>query len=107
MVGNLPYDPKPTEEEVGALFKNSGNVISVKFATDGDRKEGEFRGFCFVIFQGQLNDKEAVKLHRTLQFGRRISVKVIGNPDANKHRKELPPKPNIEEQLFAAYQARR
>ena len=107
MVGNLPYEPMPTEEQVGALFKKAGKVISVKFATDGDRKEGDFRGFCFVIFQGQVNAREATKLHRVEFQGRKISVKVIGNPDANKHRKTLPPKPNIEDALFAAYQERR
>ena len=107
MVGNLPYDPQPTQDEVGALFKTTGNVISVKFATDGDRKEGEFRGFCFVIFNGQLNAKEARKLDRTTHFGRRLSVKVIGNPDANKHRKTLPTQLSMEEKLFAVYQERR
>ncbi len=78
MLSNLPYDPIPTDDEVFALLAPYGSVLSVKRATDGDRNDGKFRGFVFVIFHGGYDRTRVMEqLDNKVHWGRRIRVKPV------------------------------
>jgi RNA recognition motif-containing protein len=56
-VGSLPF--KMTEEELGALFAEYGNVVSAKIIIDRELQRS--RGFGFVEFDSDDEAKAAVE----------------------------------------------
>ncbi len=56
-VGNLPYSS--TQEELGEIFTEAGEVISVRIITD--RQTGRSRGFGFVEMSSPEEAETAVE----------------------------------------------
>jgi cold-inducible RNA-binding protein len=72
-VGNLSY--KVTQEELEALFSQSGQVVSTTIAED--RYTGKKRGFGFVEMGSQADAESAIKALNGFNFqGRDLSVSV-------------------------------
>lgn len=72
-VGNLPYSV--TEQELKALFEESGKVTSVAIITD--RNSGRSKGFGFVELSDQGEAEDAIQRFNGFEFmGRELKVSV-------------------------------
>jgi RNA recognition motif-containing protein len=56
-VGNIPFSK--TQEEIGDMFSQYGEVTSVKFIND--RETGRFRGFGFVEMTSEDAAQKAIE----------------------------------------------
>jgi len=69
-LGNLPFDV--TEDDIHALFKESGTVKDIRWLND--KNTGEFKGCGFVEFEEDTSSDKAVVLNGTDLKGRSIRV---------------------------------
>lgn len=70
-VGNMNY--RVVEDDLGNLFAQFGNVLSVNIITD--RETMRSKGFGFVEMEDQAGADEAVKnLHESIWMDRKIVV---------------------------------
>jgi len=79
-VGNLPYSV--TEEELENLFKETGEIVSVKIITDYD---GRPKGFGFVEMASKEAAQEAIDKLNGYSLSNR---KIVVNEARPKERKE-------------------
>lgn len=70
-VGNLAWSVQP--QDLRELFTQCGTVVSTRLLTD--RKGGRNRVYGFLSFSSAQELEEALKLDRTVFFGRDIVVK--------------------------------
>jgi len=69
-LGNLPFDV--TEDDIHALFKESGTVKDIRWLND--KNTGEFKGCGFVEFEDDTSSDKAVVFNGTDLKGRSIRV---------------------------------
>ena len=81
-VGNLSYST--TEDELRALFSNSGTVTSVTLIKD--RSTGRSKGFAFVEMGSQNEAQQAIKDLDGKSVGNRTIKVNIAKPPADKKR---------------------
>ncbi len=77
-VGNLSYET--TDDELRELFKECGNVASIRIITDA--YTGKSRGFAFIEMETSEEAKSAIS---TLN-GRELNGKVIKVDEARENR---------------------
>ena len=81
-VGNLSYEI--TEDEVRALFSDSGTVVSVNLIMDRD--SGRSKGFAFIEMSNQVEAEQAVKdLNGRRVANRELKVN-LARPQGEKRR---------------------
>ncbi len=81
-VGNLPSSL--TEEELTSVFKEYGEIQSLKIITD--RETGRSRGFGFIEMSDNSARNAMEKLHSSDIQGRQISVSVAQDKRDNNRR---------------------
>ncbi|VDO78411.1 unnamed protein product [Heligmosomoides polygyrus] len=70
-VGNLPYET--TEESIGQMFSQAGQVTNVRIVTD--RETGRSKGFGFCEFTDEAGAQNAVNQFNGMDFnGRSLRV---------------------------------
>jgi cold-inducible RNA-binding protein len=79
-VGNLPYNI--TEQELQALFGESGSVASV--AIIKDRHSGQSKGFGFVEMSSQVEAEDAIQRFNGYDLGGRQLKVSIARPREEK-----------------------
>lgn len=91
-VGNLPYSV--TEDKLGSLFSQCGEVVSAKIIID--KYTGQSRGFAFVEMSTEEQAQEAIKkLNGADMDGRQITVKeALPKPAFNNDRGGFPDRSN-------------
>ena len=76
-VGNIPY--KSSEDDLGHLFSEFGDVTSVKIIQD--KFTGRSKGFGFVTMSSDAEANEAIeKLDNQTLDGREIKVSIARPP---------------------------
>ncbi len=75
-VGNLAYSV--TEEELGNIFSEAGNVKSVTIITD--RETGRSKGFGFVEMETDAEAQSAINMFHGQELGRRPLTVNVARP---------------------------
>jgi RNA recognition motif-containing protein len=74
-VGNIPY--KATEDDLGHLFSEFGDVLSVKIITD--KFTGRSKGFGFVEMEESTGQTAVEALNGLEHLGRNLRVSVANS----------------------------
>lgn len=75
-VGNLAYNV--TEEELGNIFSEAGNVKSVLIITD--RETGRSKGFGFVEMETDAEAQSAINMFHGQELARRAITVNVARP---------------------------